>query len=61
MYTVCRLQSTVPVTYVLKGETGNIIKCGFYQVELSKTQVGDVYLIGKVLHKKCTVLRCWVC
>lgn len=52
IYTIWRVQSTVPVTYLLKDETGNIIKGGFYEQELSKTKISDVYLIEKVIRKK---------
>lgn len=52
IYSVCKVQLTSPVTYLLKDGKGEILKGGFYQQELSKTQLGDIYLVEKVLRKK---------
>ena len=52
IYTVHRVQPTVPVTYSLKDHTGEVLEGGFYEQELSKTSVGDVYLVEKILRRK---------
>ena len=52
IYTVHRVQPTVPVTYLLKGHTGDVVEDRFYEQELSKTSVGDVYLVVKILRRK---------
>lgn len=52
IYTVHRIQPTVPVTYLLKDHKGEVLEGGFYEHELSKTSVGDVYLVEKILQRK---------
>lgn len=52
IYSVWRVQPTVPVTYVLKDTKGEILKGGFYQQELNKTKVPDTYLIEKVVKRQ---------
>lgn len=52
IYTVCKVQQTKPITYLLKDDRGGVLKGGFYQYELSKTHLGEVYLVEKVLRKK---------
>lgn len=52
LFTVWRVQPTDPVTYLLKDGKGEVIQGGFYQQELSKTKVNDVYLVEKILKKK---------
>jgi len=52
IFTVHRVQPTVPVTYLLKDHTGEVLAGGFYEYELSKTGVGDVYLVEKILQRK---------
>lgn len=52
IFTVYRVQPTVPPTYLLKDHTGEVLEGGFYQHELSKTSVGDVYLVEKILRRK---------
>lgn len=52
IYTVWKILPTTPITYILKDETGNVLRGGFYQQEISKTKTGNVYLIEKVLRKK---------
>ena len=52
IYTVHRVQPTVPVTYLLKDHTGDVVEGVFYEQELSKTSVGDVYLVEKILQRK---------
>ena len=53
IFTVHRVRdTTVPTTYLLKDHTGEVLKGGFYEHEMSKTKVGDVYLVEKVLQRK---------
>lgn len=52
VFTVYRVQPTVPETYILKDKNGKILHGGFYGHELLKSKVGDVYLVEKVLKKK---------
>lgn len=43
---------TVSVTYLLKDHKGQVLKGGFYEYEIRKSDVGDVYLIEKVMERK---------
>lgn len=52
VFTVHNVLSTVPVSYHLRDNKGDIVKGSFYEQELLKTRVGDVYLIEKVLQRK---------
>lgn len=52
IFTVHRIQPTIPVTYLLKDHKGDVLEGGFYEHELSKTTVGDVYLVEKILQRK---------
>ena len=52
IFTVHSVQPTLPVTYLLKDHTGEVLAGGFYEHELSKTSVGDVYLVEKILQRK---------
>lgn len=52
IFTVWKVQFTNPITYILKDDKGNVIKGGFYQEELQKTQYKDTYLIEKVIRRK---------
>lgn len=61
VFTVHRVQPTNPTTYILKDHKGEIIEGGFYGHEISKSKVGDVYLVEKILKKKGNkVLVRWV-
>lgn len=51
-FTVHSIQPTVPVTYLLKDYMKQVLKGGFYEHEISKTNVGNVYLVEKVLKRK---------
>lgn len=58
IFTVHQVQSnTIPVTYLLKDHTGEVLKGGFYEHEISKSKVGDVYLVEKILQRKGDRLR----
>ena len=52
IFTVHGIQPTVPVTYSLTDHTGEVLKGGFYEHELNKSSVGDVYLVEKILQRK---------
>ena len=52
IFTVHRIQPTVPVTYLLKDHTGEVLEGGFYEQELNKSTMGDVYLVEKILQRK---------
>lgn len=55
---ILRAQSTFTTihhsdnTYLLNGHRGDVSKGGFYEHEISKTTVGDVYLVEKVIQRK---------
>lgn len=51
-FTINRVQPTEPKTYLLMDTNGELIQGGFYGHELSKSKVGDVFLVQKVLKKK---------
>lgn len=52
IYTVWKVQPSVPVTYILKDTKGELLKGGFYQQELSKTKIPDTYLIEKIVRRR---------
>lgn len=61
VFTIYRVQPTVPETYLLKDKSGEILHGSFYGHELLKSSAGDVYLIEKVLKQKGNkVLVRWV-
>lgn len=52
VFTVHRVQPTIPETYILKDSKGRILLGGFYGHEMLNSQMGNVYLVEKVLRKK---------
>lgn len=52
IFTIHKIQPTIPVTYTLKDSSGIVLKGGFYAYELSKTRFDDVFLVEKVLRRK---------
>lgn len=52
VFTVHRVQPTIPETYILKDGKGNILHGGFYGHEMLKSKSGNVYLVEKVLRKR---------
>lgn len=52
IFSVHRVQPTIPETYLLKDHKGELLSGGFYGHEMSKTNVGDVYLVEKILKRK---------
>lgn len=51
VFTVHRVQPTVPKTYLLKDSNGKVLHGGFYGHELLKSKTGNVYLVEKILRK----------
>lgn len=61
VFTIHRVQPSVPETYILKDNKGEILQGGFYGHELLKTDLSDVYLVEKVMkRKKGKVLVRWL-
>lgn len=52
IFTVNHVKSTVPVTYLLMGRTGEVLKGRFYEHEISKSKVGDVWSVEKIIQQK---------
>lgn len=52
VFTVHRVQPTIPETYLLKDNKGEILQGGFYGHELLKSKTGNVYLVEKILRKR---------
>ncbi|XP_031781354.1 uncharacterized protein LOC116416568 [Nasonia vitripennis] len=53
IFTVDRVHHTSPYTYLLKDYQNRPIAGGFHEEELQKTKCPDVYLIEKVVKKRC--------
>lgn len=52
IFTVYSIKQTVPRTYILKDDKGNILDGGFYEQEISKTKYKDIFLINKILKRR---------
>ena len=52
VFTVYKVQPTIPETYILRDNKGHLLQGGFYGHEMLKSTVGDVYLVEKVLQRK---------
>ena len=52
IFKIVKVQQTNPVTYLLEDWRGNPIEGGFYEHELLKAAVPDVYLVEKILRRK---------
>lgn len=52
VFRISRVKITNPVTYLLEDLQNQPISGGFYEFELQKTKVSDVYLVEKILRKK---------
>lgn len=46
------ITTTVPTTYILRDYRNNILQGSFYEKELLKAKVTDVYLVEKILQQK---------
>jgi hypothetical protein len=51
-FTICEVLNTKPITYKIKDFHDEVIEGSFYNEELQKTKIGDVYLIEKILKTK---------
>lgn len=66
IFVVHQVQSTTPVTYLLKDNIGKVLKGSFYEHAISKSEVRDVLLVEKWLKKRATEYVCigydtWIC
>ena len=52
IFTINKINNTLPTTYMLKDYTGNPIAGCFYSEELNKTQFPKDYLVEKVVRTK---------
>lgn len=52
IFTVYEIRPTIPTTYRLKDYRNNVIEGSFYEHEMKKTKMEDVYLVEKVLRRK---------
>ena len=52
VFKIRKVQATKPITYLLEDFQGKPIQGGFYELELLKSDCGDVYLVEKVLQTK---------
>jgi hypothetical protein len=61
IFKIHAIKPTRPVTYILRDHKGEILKGGFYTEEISKSKIGNVHLIEKILKRKGNrVLVRWV-
>lgn len=51
-FSIFKVNPTIPPTYILNDNKGNVLKGAFYEQELLRTKVGDVYLVEKILRKR---------
>jgi len=51
IFTVYQIKNTIPVTYILRDTSGEVIAGSFYNEELQKTKQ-EVFRIEKVIRKK---------
>ena len=52
VFKIYAIKPTKPPTYILQDSSGEILKGGFYEHELSKSKTGNVYLVEKILKRK---------
>jgi hypothetical protein len=51
IYTIEKVQKTIPITYIIKDSLGEVIQGSFYTEELQKTNQ-EIYRVEKVIRKK---------
>jgi len=51
LFTIRKVQNTIPPTYLLNDYHENPILGGFYEPELQKSTLGDVYFIEKIIKR----------
>ncbi|CAD7001699.1 unnamed protein product [Ceratitis capitata] len=52
VFKIKSIKNTNPTTYILEDYQGNTIEGGFYEYELIKTKLPQVYLVEKVLRRR---------
>lgn len=52
LFKINKIQATTPITYLLQDSDGMPIKGAFYEYELQKTKLPDVYLVEKILKRR---------
>lgn len=52
IFTVHSIKPTVPRTYILRDDEGNVLVGGFYEQEISKTKYGNIFLVEKILKRR---------
>ena len=52
IFTVYHINNTTPITYLLKDYENNPIKGCFYEVELTKAEHPEIFLVEKVIKKR---------
>jgi hypothetical protein len=51
LFTIRKVQKTIPPTYLLNDYKENPVLGGFYEPELQKTKIDDVYFIEKIIKR----------
>lgn len=52
IFIIHSIKPTVPRTFILRDDRGNVLDGTFYEQEISKTKYGNIYLIEKILKRK---------
>lgn len=52
VFTIYAVQAAIPITYKVKDYKDNVIQGSFYEHELKRAKLTDIYLVEKVLRKK---------
>ena len=52
VFTIRKVQKTDPVTYLLKDQRNEVVLGGFYEQELQKTLVPDLFLVEEVIRTR---------
>ena len=52
LFTIATVKRTIPVTYLIREENGDLVKGGFYEQELQKTQKKRIFEIDYELDKR---------
>lgn len=52
IFTIVKVQPTLPVTYILKDHEDSIISGAFYEQELQTVRNNDIYLVEKILKER---------
>lgn len=52
VFTVAEVQPTIPETYLLKDHKEQLLQGGFYGHEMLKSNIGNIFLVEKVLKRK---------